>query len=68
MRLLGDYSKISMLNGHFRRDENFLLEPWKLSEIMDGHDEMHIIHSCYAAGWEKYWCHLPGSEEHLLIH
>ena len=35
---------------------------------MDVHDEMHIIHSCYAAGREKYQCHLPGSEEHLLIY
>ena len=35
---------------------------------MDVHDEMHIIHSCYAAGWEKYQCHLPGSEEHLLVY
>ena len=35
---------------------------------MDVDDEMHIIHSCYAAGWEKYQCHPPGSEEHLLIY
>ena len=35
---------------------------------MDIWDETHIIHSCYAAGWEKYWCHLSGSEEHLLIY
>ena len=35
---------------------------------MDVHDEMHIIHSCYAAAWEKYQSHLPGSEEHLLIY
>ena len=34
---------------------------------MDVRDETHIIHSCYAAGWEKYQCHPPGSEEHLLI-
>ena len=34
---------------------------------MDVRDETHIIHSCYAAGWEKHWCHLPASEEHLLI-
>ena len=32
------------------------------------HDERHIIHTCYAAGWEKYQCHLRGSEEHLLIY
>ena len=30
------------------------LEPWKFSEIRDVHDEMHLIHSCYGAGWEKY--------------
>ena len=35
---------------------------------MDVRDERHIIHACYAAGWEKYWSHLPGSEEHLLIY
>ena len=35
---------------------------------MDVRDETHIIHSCYAAGWEKHWCHLPGSEEHLSIY
>ena len=35
---------------------------------MDVRDETHIIHSCYAAGWEKFKCHLPGSEEHLLIY
>ena len=27
---------------------------WKFAEIMDVRDETHIIHSCYAAGWEKY--------------
>ena len=31
-------------------------------------NETHIIHSCYAAGWEKYQCHLPGSEEYLFIY
>ena len=35
---------------------------------MDVRDETHIIHLCYAAGWEKYYCHLPGSEEHLSIY
>ena len=35
---------------------------------MDVRDETYIIHACYAAGLEKYQCHLPGSEEHLLIH
>ena len=35
---------------------------------MDVRDETHIIHSCYAAGWEEYYCHLSGSEEHLLIY
>ena len=41
---------------------------WKFAEIMDVRDETHIIHSCYVAGWEKYWCHLPVSEEHLFIY
>ena len=31
---------------------------------MDVRDETQIIDSCYAAGWEKYYCHLPGSGEH----
>ena len=35
---------------------------------MDVRAETHIIHSWYATGYEKYWCHLPGSEEHLLIY
>ena len=35
---------------------------------MDVRNETHIIHLCYAAGWEKHWCHLPASEEHLLIY
>ena len=35
---------------------------------MDVRDETHIIHSCYAVGWEKYKRHLPGGEEHLLIY
>ena len=35
---------------------------------MDVRDETYIIHSCYAAGWEKYQCHLPENEEHLLIY
>ena len=26
---------------------------WKFAEIMDVHDETHIIHSCYAAGCKK---------------
>ena len=26
----------------------------KFAEIMDVRDETHIIHSCYAADWEKY--------------
>ena len=33
---------------------------------MDAHDEIHTI--CYAAGREKYQCHLHESEEHLLIY
>ena len=35
---------------------------------MDVRDETHIIRPCYTAGWEKYYGHLPGSEEHLLIY
>ena len=35
---------------------------------MDVRDETHIIHSWFAAGWEKRHCHLPGSEEHLSIY
>ena len=35
---------------------------------MDVRDEMHIIRSCYAAAWEKYYRHLLGSEDHLLIY
>ena len=35
---------------------------------LDVRDEMHTIRSCYAAGGEKHYCHLPGSEEHLLIY
>ena len=35
---------------------------------MDVRDERHIIHSRYAADWEKHQCHLLGSEEHLLIY
>ena len=31
----------------------YFLEPWKFSEIRDVHDEMHLIHSCYGAGWEN---------------
>ena len=38
------------------------------AEVMDVRDETHIIHSCYATGWEKYQCHLPGNEEHPLIY
>ena len=36
------------------KQRKFLLEPWEFSEIMNVHDEMHISHSYYAAGWEKY--------------
>ena len=35
---------------------------------MDVRDDTHTIHSFYAAGWEKYYCHLPGSEENFLIY
>ena len=34
---------------------------------MDVRDETHIIESCYVAGWEKHYYHLPGSEEHHFI-
>ena len=27
---------------------------WKVAENMDARDETQKIHSCYAAGWEKY--------------
>ena len=37
-------------------------------KIMDVRDETHIIHSCYAAGWKKYLCHFPGSEEQLSVY
>ena len=35
---------------------------------MNVSDEAHIIRSRFAAGWEKHQCHLPESEEHLLIY
>ena len=62
-----------LLNGHYRLEEaKIFLRTWdnlqKFVEIMDVRDETHIIHSCYAAGWEKCWCRLPESEEHLLIY
>ena len=40
----------------------------KFAEIMDVRDETHIIHSCYAADWEKHQCHLLGSEQQILIY
>ena len=47
-----------LLNGHYRhKAANFFRTLDRLSksvEIMDVCDETHIIHSCYAAGWEKY--------------
>ena len=49
---------------NFRTLENLRKYP----KIMDVSEETHIVHSCYGAGWEKYYCHLPGSEEHLLIY
>ena len=49
IHLLGDYFKISLLNGHYQMD-NFFSEPWKFSEIMDIHDEMYIIHVMQLAG------------------
>ena len=56
IHLLGDF----LLNGH--------LELWTIFQIMDICDETQINHSCYAVCWERYKCHLPGSEEHLLIY
>ena len=46
---------------YFRTLEN-------LRKYPDVSEETHIVHSCYGAGWEKYQCHLPRSEEHLLIY
>ena len=47
-----------LLNRHYGREAaNFfkiLHNLWKFAGIMDVLDETHIIHSCYAAGWEKY--------------
>ena len=53
------FSKNFLWNGHYRREAakiffRTLDNLWKFSEVMDVRDEMHIIHSCYAAGWEKY--------------
>ena len=67
------FSKNFLLNGHCRRKAvKMFSELWtifeKCAEIMDFHEVMHTIHSCYAAGWEKYYCHLPGSEEHVLLY
>ena len=67
------FLKNFLWNGHYRRKAvtisfRTLDGLWKYAEIMDVRDETHIIHSCYAAGWEKHWCHLPGSEEDLLIY
>ena len=59
IHLLGDFLKNVLLNGHYRGEAaKFFFKLWtifkKSAEIMDVHDETHIIHSCYAAGWEKY--------------
>ena len=32
----------------------FFIKTLKFAEIMDAGEERHLIHSCYAAGWEKY--------------
>ena len=59
MRLLGDFLKNLFVKWALwpRSGEIFfktLHNLRKFAEIMDVHDETHIIHSCYAAGWEKY--------------
>ena len=59
IHLLGDFLKKLLLNGNYRRKVVKILfrtldNLRKFAKIMDVHDEMHIIHSCYEAGWEKY--------------
>ena len=34
-----------------------------LLKIMDVRDETHIIHSCHAAGWEKYYAIFLGVKD-----
>ena len=58
IHFLGDFSENFLLNGHSRRkvEKNLfktLDNLCKFAEIMDVLDEMHTIHSCYAAGWKK---------------
>ena len=51
------YLKISLLNMVIiaaKRGKYFLETFLKFSEIMDDHDEMHISHPCYVAGWKNY--------------
>ena len=52
------FLKNVLLNGHCRRKVAKILfrtldNLRKFAEITDVRDEMHIIHSCYAAGFEK---------------
>ena len=73
IHLLGDifkklFCEMGMIAANRRKCFRTLDNLGKFSEIMDVRDETHVIHTCYAAGWEKYWSHLPGSEEHLLIY
>ena len=57
--LLWDFLENFLLNGYYRREAvkifvRTLENLWKFPEVMDVRDETHIIHSCHAAGWEKY--------------
>ena len=59
IHLLGDFSENFLLNGHSPHEaaknlSKTLDNLCKFAEIMDALDEIHIIHSSYAAGWEKY--------------
>ena len=44
IQLLGDYLKISFL----------IVVTSAKRKIMNVHDKIHIIHSCWEAGWQKY--------------
>ena len=59
IHLLGDLLENFLLYGHYCRKAAKILfrtldNLSKLAEIMDVRDEMHIIHLCYVAGWERY--------------
>ena len=73
IHLVEDFFKKLFVKWHYRSEAAKIIfrtldNLCKFAEIMDFCHETQIIHSCYAAGWEKYYCHLPGSEEHLLIY